>query len=57
MDVKLENIVISSDFMVKIIDFAYSETTETPCTQWKGTPQYMAPEVVITLEHNRKVKK
>lgn len=42
---------------IKVIDFAYSkrlslyETTNTLC----GTPEYMAPEMVLSKGHNRGV--
>jgi len=56
-DLKLENLVISADGYVKIIDFGFAkqladkETTRTLC----GTPDYLAPEAVARQGHNHAV--
>jgi serine/threonine protein kinase len=54
-DLKLENLVISADGYVKIIDFGFAkqlseegETTRTLC----GTPDYLAPEAVTRHGHS-----
>lgn len=49
LDLKLDNVLISEDNRVKIIDFAFSRTGTTAdvkCTTYCGTPNYMAPEVL-----------
>jgi len=54
-DLKLENLVISADGYIKIIDFGFAkrlegegETTKTLC----GTPDYLAPEAVTRVGHS-----
>jgi MAP/microtubule affinity-regulating kinase len=48
-DIKLENVLISKDFKIKIIDFGFS--TQLPkdnplLYDFCGTPHYIAPEVI-----------
>jgi len=45
LDIKLENIVLDPHYMLKIIDFAYSEPKENRMCISKGTERYFAPEV------------
>ncbi len=45
LDIKLENIVLDSQYIVKLIDFAYSVPKDTRMYQVKGTERYFAPEV------------
>ena len=42
-DVKLENILVSKDFHVKIIDFGFSTFDEGILYDFCGTPHYIAP--------------
>lgn len=46
-DIKLENIMITDENQVKMIDFGLSKnaTTEELMNSMAGTPYYMAPEV------------
>lgn len=46
LDLKLENIVIDSDFTLKIIDFAFCEDKDEEISACKGTQAYMAPEII-----------
>ena len=45
LDVKLENVVIDSDFFLKMIDFAFCEEKTQQLWDAKGTEEYFAPEV------------
>ena len=48
-DIKLENILLSSNGQVKICDFGVSkllEDSEAKAFECCGTPAYMAPEVI-----------
>jgi serine/threonine protein kinase len=45
LDIKLENVVLDSFYHPKLIDFAYSEETSTEIKSFRGTENYMAPEI------------
>jgi serine/threonine protein kinase len=45
LDIKLENIVLDSQYNVKLIDFAFCEPKDTKMSIPKGTERYFAPEV------------
>ena len=51
-DIKLENILISKDHAVKVIDFGFSTcfSNERKVKLCCGTPSYMAPEIVKRRE-------
>jgi MAP/microtubule affinity-regulating kinase len=51
-DVKLENILIDSSHVVKIIDFGFSTcfSNEKKISLFCGTPSYMSPEIVSKQE-------
>ncbi len=46
MDLKLENVVVDQNLSLKLIDFAFCEKVESENTKFKGTENYVAPEVV-----------
>jgi len=54
LDIKLENIVLDSQYILKLIDFAYCEPKDTKMSKAKGTERYFAPEVA-QIYYNRKV--
>ena len=45
LDIKLENVVLDSRYLVKIIDFAFAEQKDEQLLMPKGTDEYFAPEV------------
>jgi MAP/microtubule affinity-regulating kinase len=53
-DIKLENILITNNNEVKIIDFGFSTcySPETKLHSFCGTPSYMAPEIIAKKEYN-----
>jgi serine kinase len=44
-DLKLENILVTSDYKIKIADFGFATTNRDFCQTYGGTQIYMAPEV------------
>ena len=44
-DIKLENVMITLDKKIKIIDFAYVTKSPT-CNRMVGTPISMPPEII-----------
>lgn len=54
-DVKLENILIDTEGHIKLVDFGFAKLLEDDKKTYTncGTPQYMAPEVVEKLGHNK----
>jgi len=47
-DIKLENIIVDSNFNLKLIDFGFGAVTSNNKLQsfFCGTPSYMPPEIV-----------
>jgi len=57
-DIKGANILISNDGIVKLADFGASKRitemmTQNDCMSLKGTPYWMAPEVIMQSGHGR----
>jgi tRNA A-37 threonylcarbamoyl transferase component Bud32 len=52
-DIKLENVIISGNGEVKVIDFGFSTCipNEKKVKMFCGTPSYMAPEIVQKIEY------
>ena len=53
-DLKPENILINSNNEVKIADFGWSNVEKGYRNTLCGTPQYIAPEVLMETGHNHK---
>jgi MAP/microtubule affinity-regulating kinase len=49
-DIKLDNILINPNLIVKLIDFGFSSQDEKS-KAFCGTPNYMSPEIVMRKEH------
>jgi serine/threonine protein kinase len=45
LDIKLENILLDSDFTLKLCDFGFSDDVSLPVRVNKGTDGYKAPEI------------
>ena len=45
LDIKLENIVLDDKYMLKLIDFAYTDSIHEDLKIFRGTETYMAPEI------------
>ncbi len=52
-DIKLENILLDENLNIKIIDFGFAicSPPERKINSFCGTPNYMAPEIVLKKEH------
>ena len=50
-DIKLDNILVNPEMQVKIIDFGFSSFNELASKSFCGTPNYMAPEIIMRKEY------
>ena len=55
-DIKPQNILISSSGIIKLCDFGFARAIDnkTMLTSYKGTPLYMAPELLKQYPYNKK---
>lgn len=51
-DIKLENVLVSGNKKIKLIDFGFSTFSNQAITCHCGTPSYMAPEVIQKLKYD-----
>lgn len=54
-DLKPENILINSDGYVKLTDFGFAKVIEHRTYTLCGTPEYIAPEVLLNKGHGKPV--
>eukprot|EP01128_Nolandella_sp_AFSM9_P005324 TRINITY_DN254_c0_g1_i4.p1 TRINITY_DN254_c0_g1~~TRINITY_DN254_c0_g1_i4.p1 ORF type:complete len:392 (-),score=53.20 TRINITY_DN254_c0_g1_i4:364-1539(-) len=52
-DLKPENVLVSLKGHVKLCDFGFAKTVEDRTWTMCGTPEYIAPEIVLGLGHNK----
>jgi len=54
-DLKPENILLNSDGHIKIADFGFAKSCETTTWTLCGTPDYLAPEIILQQRYNKSV--
>lgn len=54
-DLKPENLLIASDGHIKITDFGFAKKIVDRSFTLCGTPEYLAPEIVMSCGHNKGV--
>lgn len=50
-DLKMTNILVSSNGTVKLIDFGFADNKKRWLEAYCGTPSYMAPEIVLKKKY------
>ena len=50
-DIKLENMLVNSDYVLKFADFGFASFSKDETAQ-RGTPIYIAPEIILSLPYD-----
>lgn len=54
-DLKLENVLIDEEGYCKIVDLGFAKVVETKTFTLVGTPEYLAPETILSKGHDKAV--
>lgn len=56
-DLKPENLMLNDRGYIKVVDFGFAKVLERPNKTWTfaGTPEYIAPEILLNKGHDRAV--
>jgi len=54
-DLKPENLLISNDGFLKLTDFGFAKILEGRTYTLCGTPEYLAPEILLNKGHGKPV--
>lgn len=54
-DLKPENLLIAEDGYLKLADFSFAKVVQTRTYTLCGTPEYLAPEIILNLGHGKAV--
>lgn len=54
-DLKPENLLISEDGYLKLTDFGFAKVVENRTFTLCGTPEYLAPEILLNQGHGKPV--
>ena len=54
-DLKPENILIDEEGYLKLTDFGFAKYCQTRTYTLCGTPEYLAPEIIMSIGHNHGV--
>ena len=54
-DLKPENVLISDDGYLKLTDFGFAKVCKDKTYTFCGTPEYLAPEIILNAGHGKAV--